>query len=49
MQTVTSSPKFEVVIPSVVRAELKPVPGIKMHVVQFDNRMEFNTEGKSQG
>ena len=47
MQTVTVSPKLQVVIPSVVRVELKLVPGVKTQAVQFDNRVEFNTDGKS--
>ena len=41
MQTVTVSPKFQVVIPFAVREGLKLVPGVKMQVVQFDNRVEF--------
>ena len=41
MQTVTVSPKFQVVIPLAVRERLKLVPGIKMQVLQFDNRVEF--------
>ena len=41
MQTVTVSPKFQVVTPLAVRESLKLVPGIKMRVVQFDNRVEF--------
>ncbi len=41
MQTVTVSPKFQVVIPLAVRESLKLVPGVKMQVVQFDNRVEF--------
>jgi AbrB family looped-hinge helix DNA binding protein len=41
MQTVTVSPKFQVVIPLAVRERLKLVPGVKMQVVQFDNRVEF--------
>ena len=41
MKTVTISPKFQVVIPLAVRERLKLVPGIKMQVVQFDNRIEF--------
>ena len=41
MQTVTVSPKFQVVIPLAVREGLKLVPGVKMQVVQFDNRVEF--------
>ena len=41
MRTVTVSPKFQVVIPLAVREGLKLVPGVKMQVVQFDNRVEF--------
>ena len=41
MQTVTVSPKFQVVIPLALREGLKLVPGVKMQVVQFDNRVEF--------
>ena len=41
MQTVTVSPKFQVVIPLAVRQQLKLVPGVKLQVVQFDNRIEF--------
>ena len=41
MHTVTVSPKFQVVIPLAVREGLKLVPGVKMQVVQFDNRVEF--------
>ena len=41
MQTVTVSPKFQVVIPLAVRKHLKLVPGVKLQVVQFENRIEF--------
>ena len=41
MQTVTVSPKFQVVIPLAVRQHLKLVPGVKLQVVQFENRIEF--------
>ena len=41
MQTVTVSPKFQVVIPFTIRERLKLVPGFKMQVVQYDNRVEF--------
>ena len=41
MQTVTVSPKFQVVIPLAVRQQLKLVPGVKLQVVQFENRIEF--------
>ena len=41
MQTVTVSSKFQVIIPLAVREGLKLVPGVKMQVMQFDNRVEF--------
>ena len=39
--TVTVSPKFQVVIPLAVRQALGLVPGVKLHVVHFDNRIEL--------
>ena len=48
MQTVTASPNFKVVIPSVARAGLKLMSGVRMQVVQFDNRVEFNTKEKAR-
>ena len=41
MQTVAVSPKFQVVTPLTVRKSLKLVPGVKMQVLQFENRVEF--------
>ena len=41
MQIVTVSPKFQVVIPLAVRQHLKLVPGVKLQVMQVDNRIEF--------
>ena len=41
MHTVTVSPKFQVVITLAVREGLKLVPGVKMQVMQYDNRVEF--------
>ena len=41
MLTITVSPKFQVVIPLAVRGGLKLVPGVKMQMMQFDNRVEF--------
>ena len=41
MQTVTVSPKFQVVIPLAVRERLKLIAGVKMQVLQFDNRVEL--------
>jgi len=37
--TVTISPKFQVVIPKAVRESMKLSAGEKMQVLQFDNRV----------
>ena len=44
MQTVTLSPKYQVVIPKAVRKSLKLRPGQKMQVVEYDGRIEFIPE-----
>ena len=41
MVTVTVSPKFQVVIPKVVRERLGIQPGQKLQIVQFSDRIEF--------
>ncbi len=41
MQSVTVSPKFQVVIPLVVREALGLRAGVKLQVVQFENRIEL--------
>jgi AbrB family looped-hinge helix DNA binding protein len=41
MHTVTVSPKFQVVIPRLIREHLKLVPGQKMQVIEYDGRVEF--------
>jgi AbrB family looped-hinge helix DNA binding protein len=41
MQAVTVSPKFQVVIPQAVRQALGLVPGVKLQVVHFENRIEL--------
>ena len=41
MDTVTISTKFQVVIPQAVRKAMQLVPGEKMRVLQFGNRIEF--------
>ena len=41
METVTISPKFQVVIPQAVREALKLLPGEKMRVLHFGNRVEL--------
>lgn len=41
MNTVTISPKFQVVIPRHVREELSLRPGEKMRVIHYQNRVEF--------
>ena len=44
MQTVTISPKYQVVIPKTVRQALRLRPGQKMHVVEYDGRIELIPE-----
>jgi AbrB family looped-hinge helix DNA binding protein len=41
METVTVSPKYQVVIPSRVRALLGVKPGQKVKVILYDNRIEM--------
>ena len=41
MQTVTLSPKFQVVIPQAVREALELRPGEKFQVVSYDGRIEL--------
>lgn len=41
MQTVTVSPKFQVVIPKEIRNALKLRPGQKMRVIEYDGRIEL--------
>lgn len=44
MQTVTVSPKFQVVIPREVRESLHLRPGQKMQVVEYSGRIELIPE-----
>ncbi len=41
MQAITVSPKFQVVIPLSVRKALGLVPGVKLQVIQFEDRIEL--------
>jgi AbrB family looped-hinge helix DNA binding protein len=41
MQTVTVSPKYQVVIPKSIREALKLRPGQKMGVIKYDGRIEL--------
>jgi AbrB family looped-hinge helix DNA binding protein len=41
MQTVTVSPKYQVVIPKKIRDALKLRPGQKMRVMEYDGRIEL--------
>jgi AbrB family looped-hinge helix DNA binding protein len=41
METVTISPKYQVVIPSLVRKSLGVQPGQKVQVLVYDNRIEL--------
>jgi len=44
MNSVTISPKFQVVIPRTVRDSLRLRPGQKMQVFEFDGRIEMIPE-----
>jgi len=41
MQTVTVSPKFQVVIPKSVREKLKIIPGQKVQAIAYTDRIEL--------
>ncbi len=41
MQTVTVSPKFQVVIPKAIRDALHLRPGQKLKILEFDGRIEL--------
>jgi AbrB family looped-hinge helix DNA binding protein len=41
METVTISPKFQVVIPKNIRNSLKLSPGQKVQAILYDNRIEL--------
>jgi len=41
MNTVTVSPKYQVVIPRAVRQSLNIQPGQKVQVLQYENRIEL--------
>jgi AbrB family looped-hinge helix DNA binding protein len=44
MDSVTISPKFQVVIPRNVRDSMKLSPGQKVQVIQYNNRIELIPE-----
>ncbi len=46
MESVTISPKFQVVIPRKVRDSLRLVPGQKVRVIQYGKRIELIPEVK---
>ncbi len=41
MDTVTVSPKFQIVIPKAIRDRIGIRPGEKLQVLSFDDRIEF--------
>lgn len=41
METVTLSPKYQVVIPQSIRERMGLEPGEKMQVLQYQDRIEF--------
>ena len=46
MESVKVSPKFQVVIPQSIRESLKINPGERIHVLQYENRIEYIPERK---
>lgn len=44
MQTVTVSPKFQVVIPKEIRESLRLRPGQKMQLIEYEGRIELIPE-----
>ncbi|MBU1055588.1 MAG: AbrB/MazE/SpoVT family DNA-binding domain-containing protein [Proteobacteria bacterium] len=41
MQTVTVSPKFQVVIPKLIRETMRLRPGQKLTVIEYEGRIEL--------
>ena len=41
MEAVTISPKYQVVIPKAVRSQMRLVPGQKVQVIAYGDRIEF--------
>ena len=41
MQTVTVSPKYQIVIPKVIREAMRLRPGQKLKVIGYDGRIEL--------
>jgi AbrB family looped-hinge helix DNA binding protein len=41
MQTVTVSPKYQVVIPKIIREALRLRPGQKIQVIEYEGRIEL--------
>lgn len=41
METVKVSPKYQVVIPFSIRRSLGIKPGVKVYVLQYENRIEY--------
>jgi AbrB family looped-hinge helix DNA binding protein len=48
MQTVTISPKYQIVIPKAIREALNLRPGQKLQVVEYGGRIEFIPERNLQ-
>jgi AbrB family looped-hinge helix DNA binding protein len=41
MQTITVSPKYQIVIPKLIRESLKIRPGQKIQIVEYNGRIEL--------
>lgn len=48
METVTVSPKFQVVIPKKMRESLKLAPGQKVQALLYENRIELHSGSAHQ-
>lgn len=46
METVTISPKYQVVIPKEIRNSLHLIPGQKVQMIPYENRIELIPERK---
>lgn len=44
MQSVTVSPKFQIIIPTAIRKALQLRPGQKLRIVEYDGRIELVPE-----
>ncbi len=46
MKTITISPKFQIVIPKIIRESMKLNSGTRLEIIHYDNRIELIPVGK---